>query len=422
MKMINARKSSIKSIIFITLLLSFIVGGLTGGLIGAVTGGLSSQYFLPWIKENILSQKAIERETGERIVKIEEESATIETVKRVSPSVVSIVITKDLSKYYNFTGPEIFPFEDFFGSPFNFKFSFPQKEAPKGENKQQVGGGTGFVISEDGFILTNKHVVADEEADYTVILNDGRKFKAEILARDPILDVAVVKIKVENLPVVELGNSANLQIGQTVIAIGFALGEFRNTVTKGVVSAIGRTVIASGAQGKELLEEAIQTDAAINPGNSGGPLLNLSGQVVGINTAISREGQLIGFAIPIDPVIKIITSVKKYGRVIRPMLGVRYKIITEEIAKTNNLPVDYGALVTRGDKPEEIAVLPGSPADKAGIVENDIVLEINDQKLDEDHNLTKEIAKYEPGDEIELKILSKGKEKRVKAKLEERKL
>jgi serine protease Do len=415
-----SNKLSIKSIIFIVVFVSFVIGGITGGLIGAVTGGLSSKYFLPWFRENVLQKEPQEDDLSlDRIIKLEEESATIEAVKKVSPSVVSIVITKELEKFYSLTGPDIFPFDDLFNWPFKFKFSFPQLKEERKE--YQIGGGTGFIISEDGLILTNKHVVSDEEADYTVILNDGRRFEAEILARDPILDIAIVKIEARDLPVVILGDSDSLQIGQTVIAIGFALGEYQNTVTKGVVSAIGRTVTASGARGAELLEGVIQTDAAINPGNSGGPLLNLAGQVVGVNTAISREGQLIGFAIPINPVKKVINSIKKYGRIVRPMLGVRYRMITKEMAKINNLPVDYGALISRGSKPEEIAVLPGSPADKAGIVENDIILEINGQKLDENHSLVKEIAKYEPGQEIELLLLHKGKERRIKVILEERK-
>lgn len=442
----------IKPTIFTILIISFIIGGTTGGLIGAVTGSLSSQYFLPWIKQSVFKQE-VGRKEGEitgfqvrspldldssfsgRSVPDSLEMTTEEVVKKVSPSVVSIIVTKDLSKHYNLTGPDIFLFEDFFRSPFKFKFPFPQKENSQRENKQQVvGGGTGFVISKDGLILTNKHVVIDEEADYTVVMNNGQKHEAEVLARDPILDIAVVKIKDTppkdtpltplnrgELPVVELGDSNKIEIGQTVIAIGNALGEYRNTVTQGIISGIDRNIVASSQMGSELLEGVIQTDAAINPGNSGGPLLNLSGQVIGINTAINREGQLLGFAIPINPVKKIIDSVKKHGRIVRPMLGVRYKMINQEIAEANNLPYNYGALIIRGQKPEEIAVLPGSPADKAGIKENDILLEINGQKMDQEHSLVEEIAKQEVGDEVELLVLSKGKERVIRVRLEERK-
>lgn len=423
-------KNSLKFSIFITFIISFFIGGITGGLIGAVTGNLSSQYlWTKFFKERILEKEA-DQKYEDRVLKKEpfdeckEESATIRVVKKVSPSVVSIIITKDLPKFYDLIEPDFFPFEDFFSSPFKFRFSFPREEMPrekKREEKQQIGGGTGFIISEDGLILTNRHIVADEEADYTVIMSDDRKYKAKILTRDPIIDIAVIKIEAKNLPVVELGDSDTIEIGQTVIAIGNALGEYRNTVTRGVISALGRDIVATGREGREVLKNVIQTDAAINPGNSGGPLVDLNGRVIGVNTAISREGQLIGFAISINPVKKIIESVKKYGRIVRPMLGVRYRIITEEIAKANNLPVNYGALIIRGERPEELAVIPSSPADKVGIVENDIILEINKQKIDIRHDLVDEIAKYNPNDEVTLKILHKGKEKMVKVILTERK-
>lgn len=352
------------------------------------------------------------------VLEIEEESATIKAVKKLSPSVVSIIISKDLSNSYNSTGPNIFPFDDF------FEFNPPQNRQNQpnngGAKKQEVGGGTGFIISKDGLILTNKHVVSDEEAEYTVLTNDGKRYEAKVLATDLFNDLAIVKIKSNNLPVVELGDSDRLQIGQTVIAIGNSLAEYRNTVTKGVISGIGRRVEAGDGRGRsEVLEEAIQTDAAINPGNSGGPLLNLAGQVIGVNTAINQEGQLIGFAIPINQAKQVIESVKKYGKIIRPFLGVRYIILNEEIAKENNLEVKYGALIIRGQKETDLAIVPGSPADKANLKENDIILEVNGEKIDEKHQLAKIISKYRPGDEIELKVWHKGVGKKVKLKLEE---
>jgi len=429
-----------KRVITIALIISFFIGGISGGIWGIIGGG----YIAPLVEKNILKKKitesiekpAVKEKIIERIIKeddekkeivkiISEESATIEVVKKVSPSVVSIVITKDLSKYYDVTGPDIFPFDDFFedfGFPFKFKFFTPEKRiVPKGETKQEVGGGTGFIISSDGLILTNRHVVSDSEAEYSVITNDNKRYDAKVLAIDPIIDIAVIKIEAKNLPVIKLGDSDSIQIGQTVIAIGNTLSEYRNTVTKGVVSGIGRTVVAFGAGRSERLENVIQTDAAINPGNSGGPLLNLSGEVIGVNTAISREGQLVGFAIPINNVKSVVESVKKHGRIIRPLLGVRYRPITKAMAEANNLSVDYGALVVRGKNPEDLAVVPGGPADKAGIVENDIILEVNGQKIDEKHDLAKEIAQYQPGDKIKLKILHKGKEKTVEVTLGERK-
>jgi serine protease Do len=315
--------------------------------------------------------------------------------------VVSIVVTQDLSKYYNEN------------SPFNFFFNYPQGE-------QEVGAGSGFIVSSDGLIVTNKHVVSTTEAEYTVVLNDGTTYDAEVLAQDPTNDIAVVKVEASGLPVVELGDSDSIQIGQTVIAIGNALGEYSNTVTRGIISGLSRTVTAGDQYGAlETIENTIQTDAAINPGNSGGPLLNLAGQVIGINTAISQEGQLIGFAIPSNEVIRDVESVQSSGRIVRPFLGVRYVLVNEAIKEANNLTVDYGALLVRGETAADLAVVPGSPADKAGLEENDIILEIDGVKINEDHSLAGLLAKYNAGDEITLKVLHDGQEKTVKATLTE---
>jgi serine protease Do len=354
-----------------------------------------------------------------------EEELTIQAVKKISPAVVSIVISKQLAQIRNLTGPNVFPFDDFFDFDFPFLKIQPSQPQPKNERppkieKQKVGGGTGFIISSDGLILTNKHVIADPEAEYTVITSDNKQYQAKILALDPFVDIGVLKIEAKDLPVATLGDSDKIQIGQTVIAIGNTLSEYRNTVTKGVISGINRRVIAGGGSiGSEVIEEAIQTDAAINPGNSGGPLVDLSGRVVGINTAISREGQLVGFAIPINVAKPIIESVKKYGRIIRPWLGVRYILINREIAEENSLPVDYGALIVRGEKKTELAVIPGSPADKAGLEENDIILEVDGIKVDEDNPLAQLIQKHKPGDKIKLKVLHKGKEKIMEVELGE---
>jgi len=224
------------------------------------------------------------------------------------------------------------------------------------------------------------------------------------------------------LPVVELGDSSGLKVGQTAIAIGNALGEFRNTVSTGVISGLSRSITAGGPGiGSEQLTGVIQTDASINPGNSGGPLLNIAGQVIGINTAIVQGAQNIGFAIPINEVKKSIDNVKEHGRIIRPWLGVRYVLINKSIAAANNLKIDYGALIVRGDNKTDLAVIPGSPADKAGLEENDIILEINNGKIDEKNPLANAIGKLNPGDEITLKVMHKGEEKVVKVKLEEMK-
>ncbi|MBI5071680.1 trypsin-like peptidase domain-containing protein [Candidatus Falkowbacteria bacterium] len=407
---------ALQKIVIVAALTSLIFGGAAG-----VLGGLyGKSYVIPWFQKNFLGENVVVGENVEEQAitqAVIEESATVGAVKKVAPAVVSIIISKDISKINNFNN---FPY-DLFG--FNFPFGSGQPSAGDtsgGTGKTEIGGGTGFIISSDGLILTNKHVASDAEAEYTVITNDDQKYDAKILATDPILDIAVLKIDAKDLPTVELGDSDKIDLGQTVIAIGNSLGEYKNTVTKGVISGIDRRIVAGDNQGgSEVIEEAIQTDAAINPGNSGGPLINLAGQVIAINTAMNQEGQLIGFAIPINAAKQDIDSVKTSGKIVRPWLGVRYVLINEEIAKENQLEKNYGALVIRGQKQTDLAIVPGSPADKAGLVENDIILEMNGQKIDEEHPLAREIAKFKPGDEITLKVLHKGEEKDVKVALGE---
>jgi len=369
-----------------------------------------------------------------KVITVTEESAVISAVDKVAPAVVSIIVTKDLPKieqyYSNPFGSEFF--REFFGQDFNDLFG--QQAVPQyrqnGTEKTEIGGGTGFIVSADGYIITNRHVVLDQAAEYTVLMNDEAKYPAKVLARDALNDLAVLKIEKDNLPTVELGDSANLKVGQSVIAIGNALGEFRNTVSTGVISGLARSVTAGGADiGSEQLINVIQTDASINPGNSGGPLLNIAGQVIGINTAMAQGAQNIGFAIPINEVKSTIESVQKNGRIVRPWLGVRYVIINKAIADANKLSVDYGAIIVRGQNRTDLAVIPGSPADKAGLVENDIILEINPsggsgqagQKITEENLLANLVVKFKPGDEITLRVMHQGKEKIVKVKLEEMK-
>ena len=357
-----------------------------------------------------------EQEISERILRSDE--LVVSVVKRSSPAVVSIVATKDVPVIERFF---INPFPD---DPFFREFSIPQFRS-RGTQRQEVGAGTGFIVSPDGLILTNKHVVADAAAEYTVFLNDGAKLSAKVLARDPVQDLAIVKIERVNLATLPLGDSARVQIGQTVIAIGNALGEFRNTISVGVVSGLGRTIVASGPEGPEQLAELIQTDAAINPGNSGGPLLDLRGEVVGLNTAMAQGAENIGFAIPINKAKRAIESVKTSGRIIYSFLGVRYVLVNREIAAERKLPVDYGAYIVGNPSsrsgPAEPAVVKDSPADKAGLHEGDIILEFNGERIEVTRTLAALIGERKVGDTVSLKVRRGGEEFTVSVTLEERK-
>jgi len=401
-----------------------IVSSVFGGLAGWTAFSILSDNFG---KTNGRHQKVIATQK-KTVTVVDEESAVISAVEKISPSVVNIVASKDLPKierYYRSPFDDDF-FRQFFDDEYNdfFGFGIPPKGERKengGTEKRKISSGTGFVVSQDGYIVTNKHVVAYDDVEYTVLMNDEKKYSAKVIARDPINDLAIVKIEANNLKTAELGSSSDLKVGQKVIAIGNALGEFSNTVSTGVISGLSRSIVASGGLETEQLIDVIQTDASINFGNSGGPLLNIKGQVIGINTAIAKGAQNIGFAIPVDEAKYIIDNVRENGRIVRPWLGVRYVQINKSIKEENNLSVDYGALIVRGKKITDLAVVPGSPADKAGLMENDIILEVNNNKIDDKNPLNRAIAKLKPGDEVALKIMRKGKEKEIKVKLEERK-
>jgi serine protease Do len=355
------------------------------------------------------------------IPQVSYEQAVINTVKEASPSVVSIVITKDLPVYEQ-------QWIDPFGGLGIPGFEIPQY-VQKGTEQQEVGGGSGFIVSEDGLILTNKHVVLDKKAEYTVFTNDGQKFSATVLALDPFQDLAIIKIEsdpsnysgqAEKFKAIKLGDSTSIQIGQSAIAIGNALGEFRNTVSVGVISGLGRTISASGSGGfSETLEDIIQTDAAINAGNSGGPLLNLKGEVIGINTAMAQGAEAIGFAIPINRAKRDIEQVSQGQKIVYPFLGVRYILINEQIKEENDLPVDYGAWVRKGNN-DESAITKDSAADKAGIKAGDIILEFNGEKISTDNSMSGIITKYNSGDKVTLKVLRSEEELNIDVTLGER--
>ena len=317
----------------------------------------------------------------------------IKAVKKASPSVVSIGIVRTIPVVERY-----FEQRDFG----DFEVVIPQIRE-KGTEKQEVGGGSGFLVSADGYIVTNKHVVETPNVEYVVYTNDGRKYESQIIALDPVYDVALLKINGHSFVPMELGDSDKLEVGQTLIAIGNALGEFRDTVSTGIVSGLSRSIFASGGTGQmEFLDEVIQTDAAINLGNSGGPLLNLRGEAVGVNVATAIGSENIAFSLPINVVTPIIDSVKKTGKIERPFLGVRYVQLTSETAESFDIPFDYGVLVSANDGVQ--SVIAGSPAAKAGVKDGDIILEFDGIKIDETNTLARLIRVKSVGEKIDLKI------------------
>ena len=337
-------------------------------------------------------------------------SSYTQIAKKVCPAVITIVISKNLPKI-----------EGFYFLPFGGEeFFFPKFKGEK--EKTKIGGGSGFIISEDGYILTCNHVVADREADYTIILNPEKKYPAKIIATDPLVDVAILKIEEKNLPYLTLGDSDKIELAEEVLAIGNPLGEFEDTISAGIISGLSRKITPNNNPffKKSTLRGLIQTDAAINPGNSGGPLVNMRGEVIGINTAMIMGAENMGFAIPINYAKKIWEEVKKYGKIKRPFLGIRYIILNDQIAKLNKLPKTYGALVVR-ETFGEPAIIKNSPAEKAGIKEYDIILELNGEKITEENNLADLLSKCQIGQKITLKVFRDNKEFDLEVKLTERK-
>ncbi|GBE16295.1 putative serine protease HtrA [bacterium BMS3Abin15] len=408
-KINKPKKIPIVGIIILTVFLS----ATTGTFFGFMAGGIGKAVFSKVAEKlNLADKKDNENVEIQREIVIQEDSAIIDVVEKSSSAAVSIVITKDVPR-----------FRSFFDGPFSFEFfsnPFRSQGEPETETRK-VGGGSGFFISEDGMIVTNKHVVEDTDANYTVVTSDGKEFSASILAQHPLLDIALLDIKGDNFSALKLGDSDNLKVGQTVIAIGNPLGEFSNSVSRGIISGLQRDITAGTGTGRtERLTNIIQTDAAINPGNSGGPLLDINGNAVGVNVAMAQGVENIGFALPINQIKKFVNQIQTEGKVSIPFIGVRYIILNKSIQKENNLPFDYGALVLRGETMTDFAVVPGSPADKAGIVENDIILEIGGKKVTDDNPLGNIINEYNVGDEVVLRIWSKGEIREVMLTLEER--
>ncbi len=336
-------------------------------------------------------------------VKVEsEESVTIADVKKVGPSVVTVSEQ---------AAPPTSQQDQFNFGPFSM-FGMPGNQDQQQQNQPQSIG-SGFIISVDGLIVTNKHVVSDTSGKYQVITADNKQYDVKQIYRDPLNDIAVLKIdasqnSAETLKSVTLGDSSNLQVGQFVVAIGTALGEFRNTVTTGVISGLGRGVQAGDPyQGYvENLNNVIQTSAAINPGNSGGPLVNSSGQVIGINTAVAQSGQNIGFALPISVVKDSLNNFNQTGFNV-PYLGVSYKSVTQDVAILNSIP--QGAYIQ--------SVVSGSPAQNAGIQGGDVITGIDGTKLAANHELASVISKKKVGETITISLWRNGKTLSVSATL-----
>ncbi|OGG02981.1 hypothetical protein A2W14_04340 [Candidatus Gottesmanbacteria bacterium RBG_16_37_8] len=334
--------------------------------------------------------------SGEKLKIVSEESVITKVVEDTSSSVVtiSVIRTRKIGRIF-----EIDPFD-----PFGV-FGQTPRQGQEQPTVQDIG--TGFIVSKDGLIVTNKHVVSDSGVKYRVITKDDKEYQIEKIYRDPSNDLAIIKINPQGngqgLKPVELGDSSKLKVGQMAIAIGTALGEFRNTVTVGVISGLGRGITAgSPFEGYvERLDDVIQTDAAINPGNSGGPLLNSSGQVIGVNIAVSSDAQNISFALPIDIVKELLNEFNKSGgKFERPFLGVRYRMISKDLSIMNEIP--EGAYVQE--------VVADSPADQAGIAAEDVITKIDGQKVTEDNSgLAKIIAGKKIGDKVNVEIWRDGK-------------
>lgn len=326
-----------------------------------------------------------------RTLVMQEGEVVAEVAAQVSPSVVSIVVTSEAQDFY-------------------------------GRTATQQSAGTGVIVSKDGYIITNKHVIPSGVDAVSVVMADGKQYQGvEVVGSDPLNDIAFLKIKnASNLPVAKLGNSSSMKVGQKVVAIGNALGEYQTTVTSGIISGIGRPVAAAGDGDEvEQLNNLFQTDAAINPGNSGGPLVNLSGEVIGINTAIAQDAEGIGFAIPINDAKGLIKGVTTSGEIKRSFLGVRYVTVTPDVISEHKLNDSalYGAFLAKDDSGS--AVVSGGPADKAGLRDGDIITAVNGAKLAEGRALSSELSQYLPGETVALDVLRGGERVEVKATLEE---
>ncbi len=377
--------------------LLFVLVSMVSMVFGAAGGGLTS-----WA----LMADPVEVTPSDTIINFDSGSYK-DVWEEAAPAVVSVVAMKDLSSVQS-------PFPGF------------GYQTPKDENGlSTVSSGTGFIITADGLVVTNKHVVADDSAEYVVILDDGTQLEAKVLDKDSLNDIALIQItgddeRLGDLPTLEFSDSDQISVGDPVVAIGNALGEYSNTTTVGIISATGREIVAGGAGFSENLVNLIQTDAAINPGNSGGPLLNMAGEIVGMNTAIDTTATGIGFAIPANDIAMVVKSYQEFGRIVRPFVGVMYVPVTPQVVQNYKLDIDKGVYILGADDPAVAGVLQGSPAEAAGLKEGDVILSVDDKELTSTYSLSNAIANYLVGDTITLKVWRDGKEMSVELKLEER--
>ena len=364
------------------LLVGLLVVGLLGfGFMRLVQTGKVGLDLTPFPK--------VENTTQETRTLVKEENAVIQTVEESSPSVVAIGVSQRIINPFD---PEALP------------------------RNRQTTIGTGFIVSENGVIVTNRHVVSDVNTSYSIVTKDGKRLEVERIYRDPSLDLALIKTRESGLKPLKIGDSSKLKVGQTAIAIGNALGRFSNTVTTGVVSGLGRSIGAGDpfSGQTELLDDLIQTDAAINPGNSGGPLLNSAGEVIGVNVAISEAAQNIGFAVPINSVKPVIDEFVSTGKISRAFLGVNYRVITRDLALLNEVP--QGAYIQE--------IVPGSPAQKAGIEPGDIITKIDGKQVNDQNVISELIRTKKPGDKVSIELWreteqGKGETRIIEATLEE---
>lgn len=333
----------------------------------------------------IQSSRPLISKTQADNLQFDEQEATIRAIKKVSPAVVSIAVSDMVE----------------------VETKLEDGTVKKEMKKVNRGSGSGFIISANGFIITNRHIASAASRDrgeYKVTLQSGKQYYAQFIGNDPLHDLSLLKIFDSNLPSVTLGDSSKLTVGTTVIAIGNSLGRYNNSATKGIISGLYRNIEAFGNNGtSEDLKNVMQTDAEINLGNSGGPLIDLQGNVIGINVAKDLSGNSVGFSIPINEAKPIIMSARTYGRIIRARLGVRFVMITPEIAEERQTSRSSGALLIVSDK-GEAAITPGGPAEKVGLQANDIIFEIDGRPIDERLPLSSYINQFSPGKKLGLRI------------------